>query len=81
MKFKHGDISTFEGATMDIVVDSKNAPIKAKDVCIGVALVTSGIVYLMRKAFRSGASAFETGEYNTLEALGLFKDTNTNGEA
>lgn len=81
MKFKHGDISTLEGKTMDVIVDSKNAPIKVKDVCIGVALVTSGVVYLMRKAFRSGASAFEAGEYNTMEALGLFKDINTNGEA
>ena len=81
MKFKHGDIGTFEGRTMDIIVDSKEAPIKVKDVLIGAALITSGVIYLMRKAFRSGASAFEAGEYNTLEALGLIKDTNENGEA
>lgn len=81
MKFKHGAIGTFEGVEMDITVDSKNSPIKVRDICIGTGLVVLGIVYLMRKAFRSGALAFESGEYNTMEALGLFKDTNTNGEA
>lgn len=74
IKSKYGSITNSKtGETKDIVVDIlclKNA----KDFLIGGGIVLVGFSYLAISAFKNGARAFEQAEYDTLEALDLFKD-------
>lgn len=74
IKSKYGPITNPKtGETKDIVVDILSLK-NAKDFLIGGGIVLVGLSYLTISAFKNGARAFEQAEYDTLEALDLFKD-------
>ena len=74
IKSKYGPITNPKtGETKDIVVDILSLK-NAKDFLIGGGIVLVGLSYLAISAFKNGTRAFEQAEYDTLEALDLFKD-------
>lgn len=77
IKFKQGEIRTFEGEEKDIIVDSSKSPVSGMDLWIGLLMIIGGVLpgtlYLMNKAFHSGAESYEICQEETLEALGLIK--------
>lgn len=75
MKFKYGYIQSNEtGERADVIVDSKNSPIKLVDIGVGTALIVTGIVYLMSRAFVSGGKSHEAGEFKAMKDLGIIED-------
>lgn len=61
------------GVSKDIVVNCFSKD-NAKSILIGAGITLIGVAYMGFSCFKNGARAFETEEYNTLEALHLFKD-------
>lgn len=73
MKVKEGWIENMNGDRMDLIVDSRKSPVAIKDLVIGSLLIGTGVIYLMRKSFKSGADSYNICDYETHVALGNIK--------
>lgn len=69
MTFKDGWVENPKTGKRENVVVS-GSPVNVKDICVGTILIVSGVVYMVRKAFRRGAEAYHLGETKALIKIG-----------
>lgn len=63
-------IEGVDGVRKNIVVTSK-LPCKMSSLVLGVGLIVGGAVCLMISSFKTGALAYDSAEFDTLNSLGL----------
>ena len=74
IKSYFGPIRNMEtGESKDIVINCLSKG-NVKSILIGAGITLIGVAYMGFSCFKNGARAFEIEEYETLDALHLFKD-------
>ena len=68
MKIVRKDWLEANGKKADLVIEGPT--VNVKDAVIGIAAIGAGVCWLLRKAFKNGANAFDRGEYKGLQDIG-----------
>lgn len=70
IKINRGSVGSTDGSKYADIIVKAAAPNDLKDIVIGVGTVLVGIGYLTVTAFKKGAKAYESAEYDALVEVG-----------
>lgn len=74
IKFKQSSLCRSDGSYGADIIVTARSPVKIRDAVIGGSLIISGIIYLIVRAFKNGATAYEVAELKALAKIGAIDD-------